>query len=135
MIIGGYDTQGNGLNSRWNIEYSQANGYRYANFAIERPLCSAILGASAVWYGKRFYMFGGVDAEAKYVSETALYSDDEGLNWFPIDTAHNRLMEVYSQRTQTGAFVYDDAVWLMGGQTRTETYSDVLWGKLTSINW
>ena len=135
MIIGGYDTRGNGLNSRWNIEYSLAGGYRYANFAIERPLCSAILGASAVHYGKRFYLFGGVDAEAKYVTNTALYSDDEGLNWFPIDTVHNRLMDVYSARTQTSAFVHESSVWLMGGQSRTEVFSDVMSGKLTSIDW
>jgi len=134
-IIGGYDTEGNGLNSRWNIEYSVASGYRYANFAIDHPVCSAILGASAVWYGKRFYLFGGVDNEAQYVSETALYSDDEGLNWFPVDTAHNHLMDVYSPRTQTSAFVHGSKVYLMGGQTRTETLSDVLCGQLTNIDW
>ena len=135
MIIGGYDTEGNGLNSRWNIEYSVATGYRYANFAIERPLRSAILGAAAVYYGNRFYLFGGVDAEAQYISSTALYSDDEGLNWFPIDTVHNRLMDVYTQRTQTSATVYDNCIYLFGGQSRTEMYSDVLCGKLTSIDW
>jgi hypothetical protein len=135
MIVGGYDTEGNPLNSRWNIEYSQAAGYRYANFAIERPLCSAILGAAAVYYGNRFYLFGGLDAEAQYISSTALYSDDEGLNWFPIDTAHNRLMDVYTQRTQTSATVYGNCVYLFGGQSRTEMYSDVLCGKLTSIDW
>lgn len=135
MIVGGYDTEGNALNSRWNIEYSAAGGYRYANFAIERPLCSAILGASVVWYGKLFYMFGGVDAEAQYLSGTALYSDDEGLNWFPIDTAHNRLMDVYTQRTQSSASVHQSSIYLFGGQSRTEMYSDVLKGKLTSIDW
>ena len=135
MIIGGYDTQGNGLHSRWNIEYTAADGYRYANFAIERPVCSAILGASVVSYGKRFYLFGGVDAEAQYVSSTALYSDDEGLNWFPVDTTHNHLMNVYTPRTQTSALVHDNAIYLFGGQTRTETFSDVLKGKLTSIDW
>lgn len=135
MIIGGYDTQGNALNSRWNIEYSLANGYRFANFAIERPLCSAILGASSVWYGKRFFLFGGVDAEAAYISNTALYSDDEGLNWYPIDTVHNRLMDVYSLRTLTSAFVHDNSIYIIGGQSRTETYSDVLSGKLNSIDW
>ena len=135
MIIGGYDTQGNGLNSRWNIEYNPAGGYRYANFAIERPVCSAILGASAVSYGSRFYLFGGVDLEAEYVSQTALYSDDEGLNWYAIDTVHNRLMDVYSPRTQTSAFVHDNFVYLFGGQTRTQIYSDVLRGRLTSIDW
>lgn len=135
MIVGGYDTEGNGLNSRWNIEYSAAAGYRYTNFAIERPLCSAILGATVVYYGKQFYLFGGVDADAQYLSETAFYSDDEGLNWFPIDTVHNRLMDVYTQRTQTSATVYDNCIYLFGGQSRTETYSDVLRGKLTSIDW
>jgi len=135
MIIGGYDTQGNGLNSRWNIEYTLANGYRYANFAIDRPLRSAILGASVVWYGKRFYMFGGTDSEAQYISETALCSDDEGLNWYAIDTVHNRLMDVYSPRTATSAVVHNSSIYLMGGQSRTETYSDVLCGKLTSIDW
>ena len=135
MIVGGYDTQGEGLNTRWNIEYTPANGYRYANFAIERPLCSAILGAAVVQYGKRFYMFGGVDADAQYVTQTALYSDDEGLNWLPIDTTHNRLMQVYAPRTQTSALVQDNSIYIFGGQTRTEIFSDVLRGQLTSIDW
>lgn len=135
MILGGYDTQGNGLNSRWNIEYTLANGYRYANFAIEKPLCSAILGASVVYYGKRFYLFGGTDNEAQYLSETALYSDDEGLNWSKIDTVRNRLMDVYSPRTETSAIVENSCIYLIGGQSRTETYSDVLCGKLNSIDW
>jgi hypothetical protein len=135
MIVGGYDTRGNGLNSRWNIEYTPANGYRYVNFAIERPLCSAILGAAVVHYGNLFYLFGGVDAEAQYVTQTALYSDDEGLNWLPIDTAHNHLMYVYSPRTQTSAVVKNSSIYLFGGQTRTQIYSDVLRGNLTSIDW
>lgn len=135
MIVGGYDTEGNSLNSRWNIEFSPVSGYRYANFAIQRPLCSAILGASVVHYGKRFYLFGGTDADAQYISSTALYSDDEGLNWFPIDTVHNHLMDVYSQRTQSNAMVHNNCIYLFGGQTRTESYSDVLKGRLTSIDW
>lgn len=135
MIVGGYDTEGNPLNSRWNLEYNPVGGYRYANFAIDRPLCSAILGASVVYYGKLFYLFGGVDADAQYISETALCSDDEGLNWYPIDTVHNRLMDVYSPRTQTSAFVHQSRIYLMGGQSRTEVFSDVLSGKLNSIDW
>lgn len=135
MIIGGYDTEGNGLNSRWNIEYTVASGYRYANFAIDRPVCSAILGASVAWYGDRFYLFGGVDADANYISRTALYSEDEGLTWYPIDTAHNKLMNVYTPRTQTSAVAYWDCLFLMGGQSRTETYSDILQGRLNSIDW
>ncbi len=134
-IIGGYDIRGNALSSLWNIEYSQADGYRFANFAIQYPPFSAVVGASAVWYGKQCYLFGGVDAEAKYLSSTALCSDDEGLNWYPIDTVHNRLMDVYTQRTQTSAFVHDNCIYIMGGQSRTEMYSDVLKGKLTSIDW
>lgn len=135
MIIGGYDIQGNSLSSLWNIEYTLADGYRKANFAIQHPPFSAVVGASAVWYGKRCYLFGGVDAEAKYLSTTALYSDDEGLNWHAIDTVHNRLMDVYQQRTQTTAITHDNCIYLFGGQTRTETFSDVLRGKLTSIDW
>lgn len=135
IIIGGYDIEGNPLSSLWNIEYSPASGYRFANFAIQHPQFSALIGASAVWYGKRCYMFGGVDADAQYLSTTALYSDDEGLNWFHIDTVHNRLMDVYMPRTQTSAMVYDNCIYLMGGQSRTEMYSDVLKGKLTSIDW
>lgn len=134
-IIGGYDTEGNSLSSLWNIEYSAADGYRFANFAIQYPPFSAVVGASAVWYGKRCYLFGGVDADAQYLSSTALVSDDEGLTWLPIDTAHNRLMDVYSERTQTSAFVHNNCIFLMGGQSRTKMFSDVSKGKLTSIDW
>ena len=135
VIIGGYDIQGNALNSLWNIEYSLDNGYRYKNFAIQHPQFTAIIGAAAVSYGKYLYMFGGLNNEAQYISSTALYSEDEGLNWYPIDTTHNRLKDVYTQRTQTSAFVHENYIWLMGGQTRTEMFSDVMKGKLTSIDW
>ena len=93
------------------------------------------MGAAVVRYGDLFYLFGGVDAEAQYVTQTALYSDDEGLNWLPIDTTHNQLMHVYSPRTQTSALTRDNCIYLFGGQTRTEIFSDVLEGKLTRIDW
>ena len=88
-----------------------------------------------MYYGKLFYLFGGVDDKAEYISQSALYSDDEGLNWYPIDSTHNRLTDVYTARTQTTALVHDSKIYLLGGQSRTETYSDVIQGKLMSIDW
>ena len=134
-IIGGYDASGTPLNSRWNIEFAPHIGYRFANFAINHPICSAILGASVVMYGKQMYMFGGIDAQAEYISNIPLYSYDEGLNWYPVDTTHNHIMDVYEPRSKTTALVQNSNIYLIAGQTRTNSLSDVLMGHLTSINW
>lgn len=139
MIIGGFAENGQSLNTRWNLEYSehihQHGGYRLSEFSIDRPAFTSLTGISVIWYNDRLMLFGGVDSEMSYFGRDILISEDEGLSWVAADTAKNQLPEVYQARQKQTAIVRDNNIYLFGGQDRTTTYSDVYRGRLNSIDW
>ncbi len=141
MIMGGYTAEGKAVNSRWNIEYAETlkddthNGYRIVNFAIDRPAFESITGASVVWYNHELYLFGGIDAEMQYNGRDILVSEDEGISWVAADTAKNQLPETYSARQKQSVIVRDNYIYIFGGESQTETFSDVYRGRLNSIDW
>lgn len=136
MIVGGFAQDGTSLNTRWNVEYSPNKGYRWKNFSIEQPDFRSLTGVSVVWYNDRFYMFGGVDADNRIGEYAMLESLDEGLNWQVPDSASNLLPDTYTPRSKTSVVIgADNAIYIVGGQSRTEIYSDAFRGKLNSIDW
>ncbi|MGM9837247.1 MAG: DUF6242 domain-containing protein [Paludibacteraceae bacterium] len=139
MILGGYAEGGKALNARWNLEYSTTihtlGGYRIQNFSIDRPTFRNMTGVSVVWYDKSLYMFGGVDADMQYVGRDILISTDEGLTWHAADSTKNYIPQPYSARQKQSVVVRDNYIYVIGGESRTETYSDVYRGKLNSIDW
>lgn len=136
MIVGGFAQDGTSLNTRWNVEYSPDKGYRWKNFSIEQPDFQSLTGVSVVWYNDRFYMFGGVDADNQIGEYTILESLDEGLNWQVPDSASNLLPENYTPRSKTSVTIgSDNAIYILGGQSRTQIFSDAFRGKLNSIDW
>ncbi len=136
MVVGGFSSQGASLNTRWNVEYTPEKGYTWTNFSIEQPSFSSLTGASVVWYANKFYMFGGVDANNQIGEYPILESIDEGMHWNVPDSTHNCLPADYEKRTKSSVFVgSDNAIYIIGGQSRTEIFSDVYRGKLNSIDW
>lgn len=133
-IIGGFSQAGKSLNSRWNIEYSEASGYRIKNFSIEKPVFTSLTGASVVWYGNALFLFGGVDDKVHF-QQPILVSVDEGMNWVVPDTSKNMLPPSYQTRQKQSVFVYDNNIYLIGGSYLTTTFADVYCGRLTSIDW
>lgn len=135
MVIGGRAIDGTAVNTRWNLERCVPQGYRVRDFSIEQPSFRSLTGMSVVQYDGHLVMFGGIDNDLEWRSDM-LFSDDEGMNWYVPDTAHNRLPDTYRTR-QKQSVVTDKQqnIYLIGGQSTTEVFSDVYRGHLNSINW
>ena len=135
MIVGGFDLQGNSLNTRWNMEYLKGKGYSLANFSIEQPSFASLTGASIVLYNDEFHMFGSVSEDNALSADNQLISIDEGLHWTLPDTAKNQLPESYRSRQKASVFVDNDAhyIYIIGGQNRTESFTDVYRGRLNKL--
>ncbi len=135
MVVGGRALDGTALNTRWNLERAIPQGYRIKDFSIEQPSFRSLTGMSIVQYDGHLVMFGGIDNDLEWRSDM-LFSDDEGMNWYIPDTAHNRLPDTYRTRQRQSAVVdAQQNIYLIGGQSSTETFSDVYRGQLNSINW
>ncbi len=136
MVVGGFSSSGASLNTRWNVEYTLEKGYKWTNFSIEQPSFKALTGIDIVWYNKRFYLFGGADKDNQIGAYPILESTDEGMNWSVPDSAHNCMPSTYELRTKPSVIVApNSAIYIVGGQSRTEVYSDIHRGKLNSIDW
>lgn len=136
LVMGGYSRLGESLNSRWAFEYSAVEKkYRVKNFTIEQPSFHSLTGASLVWYNNMLFLFGGIDADALFGEQPILVSLDEGMNWSVPDSTHCMLPQEYAIRQKQSAIVLDNNIYLFGGQSRTQTYSDVYVGRLASIDW
>lgn len=135
MIVGGRNMAGEVVNTRWNLEYATADGYRLKDFSIAQPSFKSLTGVSIVQYGNHLIMFGGTDNDLKWRSDM-LYSDDEGMNWYVPDTVHNKLPNNYTSR-QNQSVVLDNSqnLYIIGGQSQTESLSDVYRGYLNSAKW
>ena len=133
MIVGGRDINGNPVNSRWNFEYiPNEKKYRLRNFSISQPTFHTLTGASIIQYNEQLMMFGGIDNDLEWNSNI-LYSDDEGMNWYVPDTACNQLPMEYESRQNQSVIVNQKSIYLIGGQSRTASFSDVYRGRLNSL--
>ena len=135
MIVGGRDIDGNIVNSRWNLEYAPTVGYRLKDFSISQPSFKSLTGVSIIHYNKRFIMFGGTDNDLGWRSNI-LYSDDEGMNWYAPDSTVNQLPNEYQPRqNQTVLTDTLNNIYIIGGQSHSQTFSDVYCGYINSAKW
>ena len=136
MLVGGYNKSGDALNSRWAVEFSPGRGYRWTNLTIEQPSFSQLTGASVIWYNKRLYMFGGATDSYNIGEYDMLESLDEGMTWNVPDSSHNCLPDTYRSRIGQSVVLDDKGyIYIIGGRSRTEIFTDVYRGKLNSIDW
>ena len=133
MVVGGRNIYGNPVNSRWNFEYAPNDKkYRLKNFTISQPTFHTLTGASIIQYNGQLMMFGGIDNDLEWNSNI-LYSDDEGMNWYAPDSACNQLPAEYQSRQNQSVIVEQTSIYLIGGQSRTASFSDVYRGRLNSL--
>jgi hypothetical protein len=133
MIVGGRSTNGDPINTRWNLErLITSNEYRLKDFTISQPTFHTLTGASVVQYGGKLIMFGGIDNDMDWNSNI-LYSDDEGMNWYAPNAAVNQLPEDYQSRQNQSAIVHAKSIYIIGGQSNTTSFSDVYRGRLNSL--
>lgn len=136
MVMGGFSAKGESLNTRWNVEYLPGKGYKWLNFSIDQPKFQKLTGVAVIAYADRFFLFGGVDADNRIGSYAILESQDEGMNWYVPDSAHNMLPATYTLRTKPSVAIDEKQnIFIVGGQSRTEVFSDVYRGRLNSIDW
>ena len=137
MFVGGFSAEGASLNTRWNVEYELGQGYRWENFTIEQPTFESLTGASIIYYNKHFLMFGGANADNQVDTDAnILESWDEGMNWSPSDTTHNRMPDTYINRAYQSVLIDSkNNVYVIGGKSRDQVFTDVYKGRLNSINW
>lgn len=135
MVVGGRTLDGTAVNTRWNLEHELSAGYRMLDFSIEQPSFNSLTGVSIIQYDGRLLMFGGVDNDLEWRSDI-LCSDDEGMNWYVPDSTHNKLPDTYTSR-QHQTVVLDDQqnIFIIGGQSFVDTYSDVYRGYLNELKW
>jgi hypothetical protein len=135
MVVGGYNMKGEVVNTRWNLEYAAADGYRLKDFSIAQPSFKSLTGISIVQYDNRLMMFGGIDNDLRWRSDM-LYSDDEGMNWYVPDTTHNQLPDGYTTRQNQSVIVDNEQnVYIIGGQSQSQSLGDVYRGYLNSAKW
>jgi hypothetical protein len=80
-------------------------------------------------------MFGGTDNDLTMRTDS-LYSNDEGMNWFVPDSVNNQLPNSYATRSHQSVLVDDKSnIYIIGGQTTTQSLSDVYRGFLNSSKW
>jgi hypothetical protein len=133
MIVGGRSTNGDPINTRWNLErLITSDEYRLKDFTISQPTFHTLTGASIVQYGGKLIMFGGIDNDMDWNSNI-LYSDDEGMNWYAPNAAVNQLPEDYQSRQNQSAIVHAKSIYIIGGQSNTTSFSDVYRGRLNSL--
>ena len=135
MIVGGRNMLGNIVNARWNLEYSRVDGYRIKNFTISQPSFKSLTGVSLIQYAGKLMMFGGIDNNFAMRSDI-LYSDDEGMNWYVPDSSKNQLPACYfSRQNQSVLLDNNHNIYIIGGQSKNQSFGDVYRGYLNSAKW
>jgi hypothetical protein len=133
MIVGGRSINGNPINTRWNMEYIKAsNTYRLKDFTISQPTFHTLTGASIVQYGGQLIMFGGIDNDLEWNSNI-LYSDDEGMHWYAPSPSVNQLPQEYQSRQYQSVIKKQNSLFIIGGQSHNQSFSDVYRGQLNSL--
>ncbi len=136
MVVGGRDYNGNIVNSRWNLEYAPNSGYRLKDFSISQPTFESLTGVSIIQYDDKLLMFGGINNDLSLRSDI-LYSIDEGMNWLLPDTTKNLLPSMYDPKRYNQTVLVDDSsnIFIIGGQSNKQSFSDVYRGFLNSAKW
>ena len=135
MVVGGRAMNGDIVNARWNLEYAAKAGYRIKDFSIAQPTFETLNGVSIIQYDDQLMMFGGTDNNLEMRTDI-LYSKDEGMNWYVPDSANNQLPRNYTTRSHQSVVVdNEDNIYIIGGQTTTQSLSDVYRGFLNSSKW
>ena len=136
IIVGGHTADGQVVNDRWSLEYVAESGYRLKNFSISQPTFESLTGISIIQYDNHLMMFGGINNDLTWRSDI-LYSDDEGMNWYVPDTANNQLPSTYTAERYNQSVLVDtlDNIYIIGGQSNTQSFSDVYRGFLNSAKW
>ena len=131
LIAGGYNAQGRMLNTIWSFE-SYNGSYRMVNVA--GPETAPFAGTAIVWYGNRLLALGGTDKNGNLL-EGVRYSESEGMRWAEADSTWHILPTAFGARKRISVMTDGEYLYLMGGQSATQCFTDLYQGRLNSVDW
>lgn len=142
IVVGGYDDQGNLLNSVWTIQKNINDEYKWLNLAKDsRGALKPLAGTAIIGYDNKLLLFGGMAADKSIIGNAYMESIDEGLTWRKTDTINNVIEDLtvpltYQPRSYQSV-VHDTTshyIYLFGGKTNERVFSDVWVGKLNRLS-
>ncbi|MBQ7192593.1 MAG: hypothetical protein IJS00_06985 [Paludibacteraceae bacterium] len=134
LIAGGYTKNGKMIGTHWAIEAINGNYRLVRMHDISLPI-KPFAGAAIINYNNRLQWYGGVNADYTPFTKQR-YSLDEGMTWIDnTDTIHYLLPEGYSNRWQSSIIMKDNNIYLFGGRTADNYFTDIYSGRLNSIDW
>lgn len=141
IVLGGYDADGKLLAKSWSVEKNVFGIYKWVDFSLENATLVSLAGAMLVHYDSKLLLFGGADADDNVILTPFMESIDEGLSWRAVNTTYNSIVD------ETGGFSYeprsyqsvildeaDKRIYLFGGRTRSNVFTDVWTGKLNRMS-
>ncbi|HLP05566.1 MAG TPA: DUF6242 domain-containing protein [Paludibacter sp.] len=145
LVVGGNDTNGKLLRNRWSTE----NGTYWVDFSLrDRTLDTLAAGASIIPYDNKLFAIG-LRTDSLKPTVHFKVSVDEGYSWQKPDTL-NRLPQDFIPRAYNSMLVFkprdynkydpksvieeSNRIFIIGGKTGDNAYSDVWTGKLNRKN-
>lgn len=146
LVMGGIGADGTNLKNRWSTQ----DGKYWVDFSRENRTADTLAtGASLFAYDNKLFAVGLRNDKAAPVTHFRV-SIDEGLSWKQPDSAYNFLPVAYEPRSYISAVVFkpkaynkadskavieeSNCIFLMGGKTETQVFSDVWTGKQNRKN-
>lgn len=127
VIVGGFGTNGDKLNTRWSTE----NGYYWVNLKNSKSTFDPTSDGAVSYYGSRLILIGGTDNTLFNNLLDSLSqirnSLDEGLTWTRADTTQIYPPTSYKFRKNASMVINPNNfdLYIIGGSTDTEVLSDV----------
>lgn len=133
LIAGGYNAEGKMIADSWAMEAVDGI-YRIVNLQNSHT-AKPFAGASIVRYNGQLMMYGGVNSSYE-LNDDVLISANEGMTWNSTnDTIHCLLPTDYTPRWRQSAITDGYYIYLIGGQSKEQFFTDIYRGKLNSIDW
>ncbi|NDV47377.1 hypothetical protein D0T49_10000 [Paludibacter sp. 221] len=129
IITGGYNKDGKLKQTNWSTE----NGTYWVSYRDN--ILGSTEGAALAQYDDKLFIFGAQTVDNEYIP--IMESSNQGLNWNLPDSTYNYLPIEFEKRSYQSVFVNmeDDQkrIYLIGGKTTGEIYSDVWTGRLNRM--
>ena len=117
---------------------SIAAEYKWTHVAEHAPFCERDGAGAAVYGGKMWLLGGWADDPAggsSHVGYNDVWKSTDGLKWIPVrpNTPNNR--DVWEGRHCGGYAVFDNRMWIVGGDPLLKHYQNDVWSSTDGVHW
>ncbi len=123
-VAGGRNASGTLLNDIW----TSTDGVTWTELTVANKF-TPTWGHQIISYNDQLFLIGGFvknEANADVIQQGAWISEDGGANWTRADASDPRALPGnFPGRALFNAFVHDNAIWIVGGESRNESNAQV----------